>query len=142
MVPTTRPGRPSWPRPSTTSGPSWPAGRIAGQHRFTLIVGAMADKDVAGVVRALAASPALAGAQVICTEVEEARALPADDLAGSVVGGRRSRSGLSGPRPRPSSWPSASAPGPVVVAGSLYLVGAIRAMLVDDPLLRDVAASG
>jgi folylpolyglutamate synthase/dihydropteroate synthase len=29
------------------------------------------------------------------------------------------------------------APGPVVVAGSLYLVGAVRARLVDDPLLRD-----
>jgi folylpolyglutamate synthase/dihydropteroate synthase len=25
----------------------------------------------------------------------------------------------------------------VVVAGSLYLVGAVRAILVDDPLLRD-----
>jgi len=31
----------------------------------------------------------------------------------------------------------ASAPGPVVVAGSLYLVGIVRARLVDDPLLRD-----
>jgi hypothetical protein len=27
--------------------------------------------------------------------------------------------------------------GPVVVAGSLYLVGAARARLVDDPALRD-----
>jgi folylpolyglutamate synthase/dihydropteroate synthase len=27
--------------------------------------------------------------------------------------------------------------GPIVVAGSLYLVGAIRAVLVDDPDLRD-----
>ena len=27
--------------------------------------------------------------------------------------------------------------GPIVVAGSLYLVGAARARLVDDPLLRD-----
>jgi folylpolyglutamate synthase/dihydropteroate synthase len=31
----------------------------------------------------------------------------------------------------------AEAPGPIVVAGSLYLVGAVRARLVDDPLLRD-----
>ena len=30
--------------------------------------------------------------------------------------------------------------GPVVVAGSLYLVGAVRAILVDDPELRDEAA--
>jgi hypothetical protein len=31
----------------------------------------------------------------------------------------------------------ASGRGPVVVAGSLYLVGAARARLVDDPALRD-----
>jgi hypothetical protein len=30
-----------------------------------------------------------------------------------------------------------TAPGPVIVAGSLYLVGAVRGRLVDDPLLRD-----
>jgi hypothetical protein len=35
----------------------------------------------------------------------------------------------------------ADAPGPIVVAGSLYLVGALRALLVDDPALRDVAGS-
>ena len=29
------------------------------------------------------------------------------------------------------------AAGPVVVAGSLYLVGEVRARLVDDPALRD-----
>jgi hypothetical protein len=30
-----------------------------------------------------------------------------------------------------------SEPGPIVVAGSLYLVGAVRGVLVDDPELRD-----
>jgi hypothetical protein len=29
------------------------------------------------------------------------------------------------------------ASGPVVVAGSLYLVGAVRGILVDDPRLKD-----
>jgi folylpolyglutamate synthase/dihydropteroate synthase len=29
------------------------------------------------------------------------------------------------------------ADGPVVVAGSLYLVGAVRGRLMDDPALRD-----
>jgi hypothetical protein len=33
----------------------------------------------------------------------------------------------------------AGSAGPVVVAGSLYLVGAARALLVDDPDLRDPA---
>ena len=28
-------------------------------------------------------------------------------------------------------------PGPVIVAGSLYLVGEVRGVLVDDPALRD-----
>ncbi len=31
------------------------------------------------------------------------------------------------------------ADGPVIVAGSLYLVGLVRGLLVDDPLLRDPA---
>ena len=35
----------------------------------------------------------------------------------------------------------ATGDGPVVVAGSLYLVGAARARLVDDPLLRDPVAA-
>ena len=35
-----------------------------------------------------------------------------------------------------------TAEGPVVVAGSLYLVGAARARFVDDPELRDPGASG
>ena len=30
-----------------------------------------------------------------------------------------------------------SEPGPIVVAGSLYLVGEVRGALVDDPALRD-----
>jgi folylpolyglutamate synthase/dihydropteroate synthase len=34
----------------------------------------------------------------------------------------------------------AAADGPIVVAGSLYLVGAVRARLIDDPLLRDPVA--
>jgi folylpolyglutamate synthase/dihydropteroate synthase len=35
-----------------------------------------------------------------------------------------------------------SAPGPVVVAGSLYLVGEARGRWVDDPLLRDPEMDG
>jgi folylpolyglutamate synthase/dihydropteroate synthase len=33
-----------------------------------------------------------------------------------------------------------TAPGPVVVTGSLYLVGAVRAELVEDPSTRDPEA--
>lgn len=110
---------------------------------ITLIIGAMADKDVAGVVRAFDGAAALAGADIICTEVGAARALPAGDLAAAWAA-------TAGPRPpaRVIRSPAAAlaaaladAPGPIVVAGSLYLVGALRALLVDDPALRDVAGS-
>jgi folylpolyglutamate synthase/dihydropteroate synthase len=99
----------------------------------------MADKDVDGVIAALAASPALAGARVIATALDLPRAMPAAELAGRW---RAARSG--GPAPSVTADAGAaldralSGPrGPVVVAGSLYLVGAVRARLVDDPLLRD-----
>jgi dihydrofolate synthase/folylpolyglutamate synthase len=110
---------------------------------LTLVVGAMADKDVAGVVHALAASAALAGAEVICTELDVPRALPAGELAALWDGaGRGIRTRVVRPVGAALDAALAGAPGPVVVAGSLYLVGAIRALLIDDPALRDVAGSG
>ena len=108
---------------------------------MTLVLGAMADKDVDGIIAALAREPSLASARVIAT----ARRCPA-----RAAGSRRSpsagvpscpvalRSAIAAPdaaleralaRPRHG--------GPVVVAGSLYLVGEVRSRLVDDPALRD-----
>ena len=46
-APTTRPGPPPWPWPSTTCGRSWRDGPL------TLVVASMADKDVDGVIDAL-----------------------------------------------------------------------------------------
>jgi folylpolyglutamate synthase/dihydropteroate synthase len=98
----------------------------------------MADKDVDGIVAALAEARAVRGAQIIATRVELTRALDPAELARVWV--RHS------PESRPIVEPHvdraldlalANAPGPVVVAGSLYLVGAARARFVDDPLLRD-----
>jgi dihydrofolate synthase/folylpolyglutamate synthase len=112
---------------------------------ITLIIGTMADKDVAGVVRALAGSPALVDARVICTELDEVRALPAAELAAlwTTIAGSRSGSRARVVRPPSAALADAlaTAPGPIVIAGSLYLVGALRAILVDDPALRDVAGS-
>ncbi len=105
---------------------------------ITLVWASMADKDVPGVIAAAAASPALAGATVICTAIDLPRALPAGDLAAAW------RVGL--PDADVRTAPTAGAAldlalrtgrGPVVVAGSLYLVGEARARLVDDPALRD-----
>ncbi len=106
---------------------------------LTLVTASMADKDVAGVIAALAASRSMAGARVIATAVDLPRAMPAAELADHW---RAARPG--GPAPAVAADPGAALDqalagprGPVVVAGSLYLVGAVRARLVDDPLLRD-----
>ncbi len=114
-----------------------------GGGRLTLLTASMADKDVAGVIAALARSSALADARIVATSVGGARALPADELAAAWS---RSDDRLAHARRPVAAEPDPAAAldgilagpaGPVVVAGSLYLVGAIRARLVDDPLLRD-----
>jgi len=108
----------------------------------TLVVGMMADKDVDGVISALRTSSALAGARVVATAVEGGRALGADALAARW----RAADGEADIRAEPDPAAAidravATADGPVVVAGSLYLVGAARARLVDDPELRDPVAA-
>jgi dihydrofolate synthase/folylpolyglutamate synthase len=108
----------------------------------TLVLAIMGDKDVAGVLGALAAAPSLDGARVIATQVEGPRAMPAAALAAQWAAVAGERSGPIGVIPEPAAAVAeavARAEGPVVVAGSLYLVGAARALVVDDPDLRDPA---
>jgi dihydrofolate synthase/folylpolyglutamate synthase len=108
---------------------------------ITLVTASMADKDVAGVVDALAAARSLGGATVICTSLDVPRALPSNDLAALWRAGLPGATVVVEPDPEAAldramaSQPDAA--GPVVVAGSLYLVGAARGRLVDDPALRD-----
>jgi folylpolyglutamate synthase/dihydropteroate synthase len=103
----------------------------------------MADKDVDGIIRALDGAAALRDARIIATQVPGDRALAAADLA------RRWRS------IRPDATVTvvvdlaaaldralAGAVGPVVVAGSLYLVGEARRRWLDDPRLRDPEVPG
>jgi dihydrofolate synthase / folylpolyglutamate synthase len=110
----------------------------------TLVTASMADKDVDGVIAALARSKALDGATVVATSVDVARAMPAAELAarwrtGGVWGERVSRPArvVVEPRPGVALDRALAEGGPVVVAGSLYLVGEVRGALVDDPALRD-----
>ncbi|HXS71317.1 MAG TPA: cyanophycin synthetase, partial [Patescibacteria group bacterium] len=56
-------------RPHLTPGP------------LTLVMAAMADKDVDGIIDALAGAAAMLGATVIATTVDAARAMSSDDLA-------------------------------------------------------------
>jgi folylpolyglutamate synthase/dihydropteroate synthase len=99
---------------------------------------AMADKDVGGIIDALIGASSMLGATVVATTIDAPRAMSAGELASRW----RERA------PRISEVMSISDPldavararahgGPVVVAGSLYLVGLVRAHLVDDPELRD-----
>ena len=109
---------------------------------LTLVVASMADKDVDGVIDALATSGAIRDATLIATSVDAVRALPADDLAARWRA-RVPALGAVEVRTDPieavdaALARAAAAGGPTVVAGSLYLVGAVRAHLVDDPELRD-----
>ena len=109
-----------------------------GAGRLTLLTASMADKDVAGIVAALGVSESLRDALVIATELDVPRALPAKELAALWHAARSSWDVVTEPDPRQALDRALSeGVGPVIVAGSLYLVGAVRARLVDDPLLRD-----
>jgi dihydrofolate synthase/folylpolyglutamate synthase len=121
-------------RPSLAGGDAPPARRPP----LTIIMAVMADKDVPGIVRALVGAEAARDARIICTGLAVPRAMPAADLAAAWSTERGSRTieteaDLDGALDRALE----EAPGPIVVAGSLYLVGAVRSRLVDDPLLRD-----
>jgi dihydrofolate synthase/folylpolyglutamate synthase len=106
---------------------------------ITLVTASMADKDVPGVVQALAGAAAMSGSTVVCTSLDGPRALPAADLAALWrASGVPARVIVEAdPIAATTAALAAESSGPIVVAGSLYLVGAARAHLVDDPDLRD-----
>ena len=140
--PTTRPARPRSPRRSTTCGRSCPApGRPVARDRVDGRQGRRRRRR-----RRCRGPRRSAGATVIATSRSDVpRALPASDLAARLAApspGRRGGPGRRRPRsaPRTARSPRTIGRGPIVVAGSLYLVGAVRAHLVDDPALRDPVA--
>jgi dihydrofolate synthase/folylpolyglutamate synthase len=115
--------------------------------RPTLVLAIMADKDVDGVVGVLAGAALLRDARVICTAPSGGRAFPPEQLAArwAAVAAQRgvpaqrgaaTVEAIADPRAAlDAALGSGSGSGPVIVAGSLYLVGAARAILVDDPRL-------
>jgi dihydrofolate synthase/folylpolyglutamate synthase len=103
-----------------------------------LVLGAMVDKDGDGILAALAASPTLRDARIVATQVDLPRALAATALAErwrAIVPGGRAEAVL--PLSRALDRALEVGAGPVIVAGSLYLVGEARRRWLDDPLLRD-----
>jgi len=110
----------------------------AADDPLTLVTASMRDKDVDGIVAALAGAAALRGATVIATTVDLPRAMPAAALADrwrSLAPAVGRITSIEAPLEALAA--ALGTPGPAVVAGSLYLVGAVRAHLVDDPDLRD-----
>lgn len=118
----------------------------------SLVMAAMADKDVDGVIEALLSATALREATIVVTTLDVPRAMPAAvlaqrwraraDVAAGSVGSAGAPPALivqvaDDPQRALDVALPADGAGLTVVAGSLYLVGAVRALLVDDPLLRD-----
>ena len=123
-------------RPFMASGP------------LTLVLGIMGDKDVPAVLAhlvRLVTQERDGAARIITTRVEDApRAMPAERLAehwreAEMATGRSAHAVIETPDPEAALRTALAegGGGPIVVAGSLYLVGAVRARLVDDPRLRD-----
>jgi folylpolyglutamate synthase/dihydropteroate synthase len=104
----------------------------AGVTPLTLVIAAMSDKSIPEIFRALAQVPALQEATVICTSVGDVRSASVDDLtaAARAAGLGAQISGAANPVEALDS--AAKARGAVVVAGSLYLVGAVRERLMRE----------
>jgi len=121
--------------PVLLDGAHNPAGALAlarslgelGLRRFPMVFGAMRGKRVAAVLRALAPLDP----QPVFTRVEDPGAIPAEELLGRWR--RRGPGGQTAATPEAALRLAAdhrrSPEQPVVVAGSLYLVGAVRGML-------------
>ncbi len=114
-------------RPSLAPGPA------------TLILAIMRDKDVAGMVGQLASASLFRGGHLVVTQVTP-RGMAAADLAAAWQAARPgSAISLAGGAEEALEMGirhAAGAGGPLVVAGSLYLVGAVRGLLVSRGLLQ------
>jgi len=111
--------------------------------RPTLLMGVLAAKDVSGMVAPLAACRALDGARVVATNVPDApHSLPATGLAaawntathGTAHGRNISARAIdeTGAALSQAIDYARQAGGPLIVCGSLYLVGFVRGRLVPD----------
>ena len=112
----------------------------------TLVLAIMRDKDVTSMLEALAADPVLRDARLVATRVGE-RGLGASDLASRFDDARRAGGGPRALEPSAAIddpieafdaalGRAAAEGGPVIVAGSLYLVGAVRGALQQRGLVR------
>jgi folylpolyglutamate synthase/dihydropteroate synthase len=97
-------------------------------NRVTLVFGAMHDKDVAGILSVLIPF----ARAIICTTAPNPRALGADALAeiASSLPSTHARSDVRAiADPRDAIREACRAGGPIVVSGSIFLVGSVRGIL-------------
>jgi dihydrofolate synthase/folylpolyglutamate synthase len=120
--------------------PSLPPGRS------TLLLGILADKDVDEMLATLASDPGLRDARLIATDVPGTdRALPASSLLArwTAIAGT-ARDGVEvadvDEAVRRALADARDLGGPLIVAGSLYLVGHVRARLLGEPAHPDELA--
>jgi dihydrofolate synthase/folylpolyglutamate synthase len=106
------------------------------QGRVTLLLAIMRDKEVSTMLRALAGSARLRRARVITTTVPESdRSAPAAELAASwEAAGGESATPIEDPVEALEAAVRGARDdrGPIVIAGSLYLIGGLRGRLVGD----------
>jgi dihydrofolate synthase/folylpolyglutamate synthase len=112
-----------------------------------LILAVMADKSFSELSKALASAPMLRAAHVICTSVGDVRSLAPEQLAAAARANGLGAQVQVAANPNAALVLAAQQQGPVIAAGSLYLVGAIRGELMrrgvlpDDGSCDDVAGS-
>jgi dihydrofolate synthase / folylpolyglutamate synthase len=92
----------------------------------TLLVGAMRDKDVTGILQVLAPF----ASTIVCTAPPNLRALAADALAALATRVASPRARIAAiPDPRHALEEACRTGGRVVVSGSIFLIGALRGIL-------------
>lgn len=112
------------------------------QGRTTLLLAVMADKSVDDILAALARCPSLRESRVVATAVPDTdRSLPAADLATAWTACTGQATDGTVPDCDAALHHAldlaAEAGGPLLITGSLYLIGHVRSRLVaDDPAWR------
>ncbi|HVR62207.1 MAG TPA: Mur ligase family protein [Polyangia bacterium] len=102
---------------------------LAAGRRVALVLSVVKDKDAGGVVAALLPAVEL----IVATESQNPRALPAAALAAAIPAAGPARLAVADPLAALAEARRRVPGGLVVVAGSIFLVGQIRAALCGQP---------
>jgi folylpolyglutamate synthase/dihydropteroate synthase len=97
----------------------------------------MADKSIAKIFSELAVSPLLQSARLICTSVGDDRSSAPEELAAMARAAGLGTTIETAADPHAALNAASRDRGAVIVAGSLYLVGAVRERLLRQGRLPD-----